>query len=109
MLLPSDPGRGVFHSRWDIEIIALGLMGECRFGDFQRRLGISRKVLSERLRQLVAEDFFERRLYQARPPRYEYRLTPKGKALRVAIAAMAAWVREWRPGLEDSWLIEPHE
>ncbi len=46
--------------------------------DLQRDLAISRKVLAERLKHLVEKGMLERRLYSARPARYEYVLTRKG-------------------------------
>ena len=53
-------------------------MRRTRFDDFQAALGIPRNVLAERLRSLVDYGVMERRQYNDRPPRFEYRLTAKG-------------------------------
>ena len=61
-------------------------VGINRFDDLQRDLGISRKVLAERLKHLVDEGMLERRLYSARPARYEYVLTAR---------ASSSWTCSW--------------
>jgi DNA-binding MarR family transcriptional regulator len=67
---------------------AQAFLGVSRFDDLRRRLGISRKVLAERLKELVAEGFLERRQYRHRPARYEYTLTAKRRELLPVIEAM---------------------
>lgn len=85
----------VFKRSWDLEIVAQGALGVCRFDDFQRHLGISRKVLSERLKRLTDADILERRKYQSAPERYEYLLTDKGRDLLPILAAMMQWEERW--------------
>ena len=55
-------------------------VGINRFDDLQRDLGISRKVLAERLKHLVEAGMLERRAYSERPPRHEYALTEMGSS-----------------------------
>lgn len=83
----------LFKSPWDIELIAQAFLGVSRFDDLRRRLGISRKALAERLKELVAEGFLERRQYRRWPDRYEYRLTAKGHELLPVLEAMRIWSR----------------
>jgi DNA-binding HxlR family transcriptional regulator len=45
-------------------------------------LGISRKVLAERLKWLMAQGVLEQRVYSERPLRHEYLLTEKGVGAR---------------------------
>jgi DNA-binding HxlR family transcriptional regulator len=85
----------VFKRSWDLEIVAQGALGVCRFDDFQRHLGISRKVLSERLNWLTSAEILERRKYQSAPDRYEYLLTDKGRDLLPILAAMMQWEERW--------------
>ena len=85
----------ILKSSWDLEIIAQCALGVCRFDDFQRHLGISRKVLSERLKWLITAEIFERRKYQDSPERYEYLLTVKGRDLLPVHAAMLEWRERW--------------
>ena len=69
--------------------------GVRRFDQFQAQLGISRGILSKRLRHLVADGILERIRYQERPERFEYRLTDRGRALYPVFASLARWGEEW--------------
>ena len=73
-------------------------VGIDRFDDIQRDLGVSRKVLAERLKHLVEEGMLERRRYSERPARHEYVLTPKGSGFVDVLMAMAAWGDRWTAG-----------
>ena len=64
--------------RWTMLVLRDAFMGVRRFDDFQRNLGVARNVLADRLTRLVDEGVFEKRRYQERPERFEYRLTEKG-------------------------------
>ena len=70
-------------------------LGIRRFDDFQRDLGISRNILSDRLATLVEHGIFERRRYQEHPERFEYRLTEKGVDLYPVIVSLLAWGDKW--------------
>jgi hypothetical protein len=48
-------------------------------------------VLQTRLRRLLDHGVLEKRLYQERPPRYEYRLTDKGLDLWPTMVALMKW------------------
>jgi DNA-binding HxlR family transcriptional regulator len=77
--------------RWSILIIRAALRGIRRFDDFIDDLGIARPILTARLTRLVDGGVMERTLYQERPRRYEYRLTPAGVALSPALVALIRW------------------
>ena len=64
--------------RWTLLILRDAFLGVRRFDDFQRSLGIARNVLNTRLQRLVDSGLLERRRYQERPERFEYRLTEMG-------------------------------
>ena len=64
--------------RWTLLILRDAFLGTRRFDDFQKSLGIARNVLTVRLKTLTDQGLLERRRYQERPERYEYRLTEKG-------------------------------
>src|ERR671925_2049104 len=67
-------------------------LGRRRFEEIQANLEVSRKLLADRLETLVREGIVERRLYQERPPRQEYRLTEKGNELVAAVVLpLIAW------------------
>ena len=48
-------------------------------------------TLSARLKLLEAQGVIATRLYEQHPPRYEYYLTDKGKALVPVLKALYAW------------------
>jgi DNA-binding HxlR family transcriptional regulator len=73
-------------------------VGIRRFDAIQAELGISRKVLSERLSWLVESGVVERQEYFSRPPRYEYTLTEKGAQLCDILFVMARWGDRWLAG-----------
>lgn len=73
-----------------------------RFDDFQKRLGITRHVLADRLRKLEEDGVLERQLYQERPPRHEYRLTAKGLALLPVLVTLVQWANRWEPHPEQN-------
>ena len=77
--------------RWTLLVIRDAFLGRRRFEEFQDSLGIARNVLADRLQKLVDHGIFERVRYQERPERFEYRLTPKGRDLRLALAALMQW------------------
>jgi DNA-binding HxlR family transcriptional regulator len=81
----------VVGERWTLLIVRDTSVGDRRFDELQQSLGISRNVLTERLGRLVEEGILDRVLYQEHPPRYEYRLTAKGRDLHLALAALRQW------------------
>lgn len=80
---------------WTPIVLRDAFFGRTRFEDFREGLGIPPAVLASRLRRLVREDLMERVRYAERPPRYEYRLTDKGRAFFDVLAAMWRWGAEW--------------
>ena len=83
---------------WTPLVLRELLLGNRRFARIQDRLEISRPVLTQRLRRLEDDAIVARRRYQDHPPRYEYHLTDKGRALWQVIIAM------WQFG--DEWLFD---
>ena len=83
---------------WSPLVIRDVFVGINRFDDIQRDLGISRKVLTERLAHLVAQGMLERRPYSLRPPRHEYALTARGTEFVDVLMAMVAWGDRWTAG-----------
>src|SRR3954452_975009 len=69
-----------------------------RFEEIQANLAVSRKLLANRLETLLEQGVIERRLYQDRPPRYEYLLSKKGKELTQALMVLIGWGDRWAAG-----------
>ena len=80
---------------WTLLIIRNALIGYTRFDHFQTNLGIPRTTLTARLAALVEHDLLERCCYQEHPPRYDYRLTEKGRGLHTVIIALMQWGDRW--------------
>jgi DNA-binding HxlR family transcriptional regulator/peroxiredoxin len=76
---------------WTLLILRDVAGGINRFDDLHAELAISRKVLSERLVALVEDGVLEKRLYQERPPRFEYHLTRAGEDLIPVLIALQNW------------------
>jgi DNA-binding HxlR family transcriptional regulator len=81
----------VIGDRWTLLILRDAFLRVRRFEEFETSLKIARRVLSERLALLVDEDIFKKVPYQAKPVRFEYRLTQKGLDLYPAILHMVHW------------------
>lgn len=94
---------------WTMLVIREAFNGVRRFDDFQSRLGIARNVLAARLQSLVDHGVLERRQYQDRPPRCEYRLTEKGRDLYPVLVAMLSWGDRWTAGPEGPPIRLTHE
>ncbi len=76
---------------WTMLIVRDAFLGVTRFDEFQERLGISRNVLNQRLGHLIEHGVLRRSRYSEHPPRYEYRLTAKGRDLWPVLNAMRQW------------------
>jgi DNA-binding HxlR family transcriptional regulator len=88
----------VIGEPWSPLIVRNIFIGITRFDQLQESLGISRKVLAERLRWLTESGVLERREYSARPVRHEYVLTAKGLELFEVLMVMVAWGDKWLAG-----------
>jgi DNA-binding HxlR family transcriptional regulator len=86
----------VIGEPWSPLILRDIYVGISRFDQIQSDLGISRKVLAERLKSLAANGVVERRQYEAN--RYEYALTPKGLELADLLLVMVRWGDKWTAG-----------
>ncbi|HVM65338.1 MAG TPA: helix-turn-helix domain-containing protein [Acidimicrobiales bacterium] len=80
---------------WSLLIVRDVFLGWTRFEEFHERLGISRNVLNERLNRLVDAGVLRRVPYSEHPPRYDYRLTDKGRDLWPVLTAMRQWGDKW--------------
>jgi DNA-binding HxlR family transcriptional regulator len=81
--------------KWSLLIIRDAFYGVHRFDDFQRELGVARNVLTDRLQKLVERGVLEKRQYEERPPRFEYRLTERGRDLVGVVLVMMRWGDRW--------------
>jgi DNA-binding HxlR family transcriptional regulator len=76
---------------WSILILRDAFAGMTRFDEFSRSLGVAPNMLTRRLQALVKSGLLARRRYSARPARYEYILTERGRDFRPVLTAMLAF------------------
>src|ERR687886_2645148 len=82
--------------KWTLLLVRELAEGCSRFCELERSLqGISPRTLSLRLRALEEEGIVERQTFPAVPPRVEYALTDKGRALIPIIDGMRAYGETW--------------
>ena len=82
----------VVGARWALLIVGRLLDGPQRYGDLQRDLGVPTNILATRLRELEAAGVLTR--LPLHHNTRAYALTPRGLALRDAIAALEHWAAE---------------
>jgi DNA-binding HxlR family transcriptional regulator len=101
----------IISNKWTPLIIRDLARRERRFTELAKSLaGISPKTLSERLKYLEAEQVVTRQCYAEVPPRVEYALTEKGRALLPIIATMHTYGSTWlRRECDAADLAEPVE
>ncbi|TSD99567.1 helix-turn-helix transcriptional regulator [Skermania sp. ID1734] len=87
----------VIGEPWSPLVLRDVFAGVHRFDQIHADLGISRKVLTERLNHLVDQGILERRPYDGRP-RFEYHLTDKGAELVDLLMVMVGWGDRWLAG-----------
>jgi len=88
----------IFGDTWSQMIVREMFLGSRRFDDLQQLTGVSPHTLSKRLKRLEAAEIIRRHAYSDRPPRYEYKLTERGRDLWPAIIALKAWGDKWLDG-----------
>lgn len=82
---------GVLGGKWKPIIISY-LTQPRRFGQLAQRMSlISRKVLTEQLRELEEDGIVRREAFAEAPPRVEYSLTAHGQELLPILAQLCAW------------------
>ena len=86
----------IISGKWTLLVIRDLAEGDKRFCELERSLnGISPRTLSLRLRALEDCEIVERHTYPEVPPRVEYALTEKGRALTPLIEDMREYGRRW--------------
>jgi len=94
---PADPLLRLLWGQWKTHVLyLLGEKGPARFGKMQRLIvGISPKVLTQRLRELEADGLVWREHEPAIPPKVTYGLTEMGLDVHAALKAFDAPAKRW--------------
>lgn len=88
---------GLLGDEWTLLIAQQALLGATRYAEFADRLPISHAVLTRRLSMMTDAELLNRGEYQLNPPRYEYRLTGRGRSLWPVLVSIWDWERRWVP------------
>lgn len=93
--------------RWTVGILTVAAQGPVRFSELQRSVrGISRRMLTLKLRQLERDGLLVRRVYPTVPPCVEYALTDIASELLDTLRGLTDWAarnREAVAAARDSY------
>lgn len=88
--------------RWTLILIRDMLCGKKRYNDFlDSPEKITTNILASRLSDMEASGLVVKNLYNSRPKRFEYVLTPMGQALKPVVQSMCIWGNRFFP---DTWV-----
>jgi DNA-binding HxlR family transcriptional regulator len=92
---PIEPVVELVFSRWTTPILwTLHESGVQRFVELERKLGITSKVLTQRLRQMERDGLVVRTYHPEVPPRVEYEISALGESLAPVFQALMLWSGE---------------
>jgi DNA-binding HxlR family transcriptional regulator len=81
--------------RWSGIIMSTLISGPARFSELGRQVaGVSERMLSNRLTELIAAGLVERQVLEGPPVGVLYQVTPKGAALRPALDELQRWAEQ---------------
>ncbi|AYA77925.1 transcriptional regulator [Bacillus sp. Y1] len=90
-----EKAMSILSQRWTGLIIYQLLGGPQRFCSLESSIGVSGRVLSERLKDLENEGIVKREVFPETPVRIEYSLTDKGVALEPLMRDIEKWSQNW--------------
>ena len=99
---PVEATIDVIGGKWKPLILFYLQARTRRFSELQKLIpSATKKMLTQRLRELERDDIVHRKVYAQVPPRVEYSLTRHGQSLRPLLELMSAWGtrhRAWHGG-----------
>ncbi|WP_427964123.1 winged helix-turn-helix transcriptional regulator [Altererythrobacter sp.] len=99
----------IFGDRWTLVILRDLLTGKSRYSEFlESPERITTNILADRLARMEEAQLITREPYQARPPRYAYRLTERGRDLHPLLREMSRWANRHYPEtwIPPDWFME---
>lgn len=86
----------IVGQKWKLPIMWYLLKNETtRYNELKRRVtGITNMMLTKSLKELEEHGLINRKQYDVIPPRVEYSLTERGKALLPTLDALYVWGKE---------------
>ncbi|MGJ7609111.1 winged helix-turn-helix transcriptional regulator [Variovorax sp. LT1R20] len=86
----------LLSGKWKLEIMWLLNQRIYRFGELRKAIpGITQHMLTAQLRELETDGLVARTVFAEVPPRVEYEMTPKARALGPTMEALMAWWNEY--------------
>ncbi len=85
----------ILSKRWTGLVIYQLLNGTQRFNEIQSAVGISGKVLSDRLKDLEQQGLVKREVIPDTPVVIEYSLTEKGRSMEPILKTIEHWSQDW--------------
>lgn len=93
---PDCPSRALLDhvtSRWGVLVLVLLLERPHRFAELAATVrGVSDKMLSQSLKQLVADGFIHRQVSSEPPVRVTYELTDNGRQVAARLGELVEWI-----------------
>ena len=88
-------------NKWNVLVVRRLSNRRMRPSALRREIGnISPKVLTQTLRELESYGLIEREIFPIVPPKVEYRLTPMGDSLVIALDALRDWAMDNNASVE---------
>lgn len=85
----------LLSGKWKLEIMWLLNQRIYRFGELRKAIpGITQHMLTAQLRELQSNGLITRKVYAEVPPRVDYEITEKARALGPTMQALTAWWTE---------------
>ena len=82
----------VIGGKWKPLILFYLEAGRKRFGELHKLIpGMTKKMLTQHLRDLERDEVVRRKVYAVVPPKVEYSLTKHGESLKPIMKLMSAW------------------
>lgn len=94
--------------RWTFLILREAFFGAKRFNEFAENLGLSRNILSSRLKMLVSQGIFEEHPYGPSKARNEYRLAQAGRDIFPIVVALLQWGDKYLAGAHGRSIVLQH-
>jgi len=89
---PVNLTADIIGGKWKPLIIFYLESGTLRFGQLQKLIpGMTKKMLTQHLRELERDGIINRKVYAVVPPKVEYSLTKHGCSLKPILKQMSAW------------------
>ncbi|BBN55647.1 hypothetical protein TRE132_37720 [Pseudomonas chlororaphis subsp. aurantiaca] len=86
----------LLSGKWKLEIMWLLNQRVYRFGELRKAIsGITQHMLTAQLRELEKDGLVSRTVFAEVPPRVEYEITAKARALGPTMEALAIWWSEY--------------